>query len=114
SRMQVTFVVGWGCYCLISVLNDYSRTILAWELKADMTAESVSEVVEQAVEWTEIKNVPVEDRSRLVSDNGPGYLAQTFEDYLRMHQIRHIRNPTTGKLSLEPYLRNGLPYSKRR
>jgi putative transposase len=56
-----------------------------------MTAESISEAVEQTVEWTGMKNVPVEDRSRLVSDNGPGYLANAFEDYLRMLAIRHIR-----------------------
>ncbi|MGH9497148.1 MAG: integrase core domain-containing protein [Candidatus Sulfotelmatobacter sp.] len=37
-----------------------------------------------------MKKVPVEDRSRLVSDNGPGYLAHAFEDYLRMLAIRHI------------------------
>ncbi len=103
SDASYFFVVGWGWYYLISVLDDYSRMILAWELKTDMTAESISDVVEQAVEWTGLKNVPVEDRSRLVSDNGPGYLAHAFEDYLRMLQIRHIRcsphHPqTNGKL----------------
>jgi putative transposase len=73
-------VVGWGWYYLISVLDDHSRMILAWELKTDMTAQSISDVVEQAVEWTGMKNVPVEDRSRLVTDNGRGFLAQAFED----------------------------------
>ena len=38
-----------------------------------------------------MKNVPVEDRTRLVSDNGSSYLSQAFEDYLRMLQIRHVR-----------------------
>ncbi len=85
------FVVGWGWYYLISVLDDYSRMILAWELKTDMTAASISEVVEGAVEWTGMKNVPVEDRTRLVSDNGSSYLSHAFEDYLRMLAIRHIR-----------------------
>ena len=94
---------GWGWYYPISVLDDYSRMILAWELKTDMTAESISEVVEQVVEYTGMKNVPAGDRSRLVSDNGPGYLARAFEGYLRMLQIRHIRcsphHPqTNGKL----------------
>jgi hypothetical protein len=31
-----------------------------------------------------MKNVPVEDRSQLVNDNGPGFLAHAFEDCLRM------------------------------
>jgi len=103
SDASYFFVVGWGWYYLISVVDEYSRMILAWDVKEDMTAESISEVVEEAVEWTGMKKVPVEDRSRLVSDNGPGYLAHAFEDYLRMLGIRHIycspHHPqTNGKL----------------
>ena len=91
SDASYFFVVGWDWYYLISVLDDYSRMILAWELKTDMTSASISEVVEQAVEFTGMKNVPVEDRTRLVSDNGSSYLSHAFEDYLRMLKIRHIR-----------------------
>lgn len=103
SDASYFFVVGWGWYYLISVLDDYSRMILAWDLKVDMTAQSISEVVQQAVEWTGMEQVPVEDRTRLLSDNGSGYLARAFEDYLRMLAIRHIRcsphHPqTNGKL----------------
>ena len=91
SDASYFFVVGWGWYYLISVLDDYSRMILAWELKTDMTSASISDVVEQAVEFTRMKDVPVEDRTRLLSDNGSSYLSYAFEDYLRMLQIRHIR-----------------------
>jgi RNA-directed DNA polymerase len=48
-------------------------------------------VVEQAIAWTGVQGVPVEDRTRLVTDNGPGYISHAFEQYLAMHQIRHIR-----------------------
>jgi len=44
SDASYFFVVGW--YYLISVLDDYSRFILAWDSKADMTAQSISEVVQ--------------------------------------------------------------------
>ena len=96
-------MVGWGWYYLISVLDDYSRFILAWDLKGDMTAQSISEVVQQAVEWTGMAQVPVEDRTRLLSDRGPGFLARALEDYLRMLEIRHIycspyHPQTNGKL----------------
>jgi len=91
SDASYFFVVDWGWYYLISVLDDYSRMILAWELKTDMTADSISDVVQQAVEWTGMNDVPMEDRSRLLTDNGSGYLAHVFEDYLRMLAIRHIR-----------------------
>ena len=34
--------------------------------------------------------MPVEDRTKLLSDHGSGYLARVFEEYLRMLEIRHI------------------------
>ena len=40
-------MVGWGWYYLISVLHDYSRLILAWDLKPDMIPDSFSDVLEQ-------------------------------------------------------------------
>lgn len=103
SDASYFFVVGWGWYYLISVLDDYSRFILAWDLKRDMTAQSISEVVQKAVERTGMEKVPVEDRTRLLSDRGPGFLARALEDYLRMLEIRHIycspyHPQTNGKL----------------
>lgn len=103
SDASYFFVVGWRWYYLISVLDDYSRVILAWDLKVDMTAQSISEVVEQAVESTGQHDVPVEDRARLLTDRGSGYLARAFEDYLQMLSIQHIlcspHHPqTNGKL----------------
>jgi putative transposase len=103
SDASYFFVVGWGWYYLISVLDDYSRFILAWDLKREMTAPSISEVVQQPVEWTGMDQVPVEDRTGLLSDRGPGFLARALEDYLRMLEIRHIycspyHPQTNGKL----------------
>jgi putative transposase len=103
SDASYFFVVGWGWDYLISVLDDYSRFILAWDLKLDMTAESISEVAQQAVEWTGMEQVPSEDRTRFLSDRGPGFLARALEDYLRMLEIRHIycspyHPQTNGKL----------------
>ena len=34
--------------------------------------------------------VPVANRTRLLSDNGSGYVSRAFGDYLRMRGIRHI------------------------
>jgi len=72
-------------------------------LRGDTQREATSEEVQQAVEWTGMEQMPVEDRTRLVSDNGSGYLARAFEDYLGMLAIWHIRcSPhhaqTTGKI----------------
>ena len=72
------------------MLDDYSRFVLASDLKPDMTAHSISDVVEQAVAFTGIRQVPIEDRTQLLGDHGSGYLARVFEEYLRMLAIRHI------------------------
>jgi len=67
-------VVDWGWYYLVTVMDDFSRYILAWELKSDMAAGSLIDVVQEAVDLTGMTGVPVEDRTALLSDNGPGYL----------------------------------------
>jgi putative transposase len=80
SDASYFFVVGWGWYYLISVLDDYSRYILAWDLKSDMTAQSMSEVVQEAVEWTGMERVPVTDRSKLLTDRAHLLLAASPAD----------------------------------
>jgi putative transposase len=90
SDASYYFVVGWGWYYSMEVLDDYSRFVLASDLKPDMTADSISDVVEQAVAFTGMRRVPVEDRTKLLTAHGSGYLARAFEEYLRMLEIRHI------------------------
>jgi|TARA_B100001971_G_scaffold206490_1_gene225335 hypothetical protein len=47
-------------------MDDYSRYILAWELKRDMTANSLIDVIQQAVDITGMGEVPVKDRTSLL------------------------------------------------
>jgi len=60
-------VKNWGWYYLISVLDDYSRKILAWKLQSTMDAGAFSDVVEMACEAAEMNSVPIRSRPRLVS-----------------------------------------------
>jgi len=83
-------VVGWGYYYLVTVMDDYSRFILAWKLQKDMSATSLIEVVQEAVDATGMTDVPVEDRTKLLSDNGAGYISKAFRSYLRLVGIGHI------------------------
>src|SRR4030042_1827715 len=83
-------VVGWGYYYLVTVMDDYSRFILGWKLQKDMSANSLIEVVQEAVDATGMTDVPVENRTRLLSDNGAGYVSRTFRDYLHLVGIGHI------------------------
>jgi putative transposase len=96
-------VIGWGYYYLVTVMDDYSRFILGWKLQKDMSANSLIEVVQEAVDATGMTDVPVEDRTRLLSDNGSGYVSRTFRDYLRLVGIGHVlaapyHPQTNGKL----------------
>ena len=96
-------VMGWGYYYLVTVMDDFSRFILAWKLQRDMTSDSFIEVVQDAVDLTGMTEVPMEDRTRLLSDNGPGYVSRSFRDYLHLVGIRHIlaspyHPQTNGKL----------------
>ena len=83
-------VIDWGWYYLVTVMDDYSRFILAWELKSDMAATSLIDVVQKAVDLTGMTDVPVENRTVLLSDNGSGYLSRQFGEYLKMVGVRHI------------------------
>ena len=83
-------VIDWGWYYLVSVMDDYSRFILACELKSDMAANSLIDVVQKALDFTGMTDVPVEDRTVLLSDNGAGYLSRQFGEYLRLIGMRHI------------------------
>jgi transposase InsO family protein len=83
-------VFDWGWYYLVTVMDDYSRFILAWELKSDMAAGSLIDVVQKAVDATGMTDIPVEDRAVLLSDNGAGYVSRQFGEYLRLVGVRHI------------------------
>ncbi len=96
-------VIGWGYYYLVTVMDDYSRFILAWRLQRDMSANSLIEVIQEAIDATGMTEVPVEDRTKLLSDNGAGYVSRAFRDYLHLVGIRHIlaapfHPQTNGKL----------------
>ena len=84
-------VVGWGWYYLSSVLDDYSRKILAWKLTTTMTAGDVAETLDLARAATGVDSVRVEHRPRLLSDNGPCYVSGELKAYLGRHRMPHTR-----------------------
>jgi len=83
------FVVDWGWWYLISVLDDYSRKIIAWRLQKSMKAEDFSEVVGLAYEKAGF-DLSSEIKPRLVSDRGPVLISDDFNSYLDEKKIKHI------------------------
>jgi len=96
-------VVGWGWYYLSTVLDDFSRYILAWTLRTAMGATDVIETLDLARAAAGVNRVPVVHRPRLLSDNGPCYISGALATYLEMHGFAHTRGApyhpmTQGKI----------------
>jgi len=96
-------VVGWGWYYLSTVIDDYSRYILAWTLNTTMAATDVQATLEKALTFTSVEHVAVQHRPRLLSDNGPAYLSGDLAKFLKAHEMTHIRGKpfhpqTQGKI----------------
>ena len=84
-------VIDWGWYYLSTVMDDYSRYILAWRLCQTMMAEDVKKTLDMAIEWTGVAHVHVVHRLRLLSDNGSAYISKELRDYLQDNEIQHTR-----------------------
>jgi transposase InsO family protein len=95
-------VVHWGWYYLSTILDDYSRFILAWRLCHSMSADDVKLTLDDAILFTGIRHVKVR-QPRLLSDNGPCYISKALSDYLTEEGIGHTRGKpfhpmTQGKI----------------
>src|SRR5438105_4728417 len=84
-------VIGWGWFYLSTVLDDFSRYILAWKLCTTMSATDVSDTLQVALRGSGLNQVKVLHRPRLLSDNGPSYVSSELGKWLEDNGIRHIR-----------------------
>ena len=96
-------IINWGWYYLSTVLDDYSRFIIAWKLFTSMNASDVQETLDMALDKTGLDNVKVHLKPRLLSDNGPCYISQDLKKYLGQRDITHVRSApyhpqTQGKI----------------
>jgi putative transposase len=96
-------IIGWGWYYLSTVLDDFSRYIIAWKLTPTMGATDVTETLDEAIASTGMDQVKVRHRPRLLSDNGPAYVSGELRDYLGDRAMTHTRGrpyhpQTQGKI----------------
>jgi len=96
-------IVHWGWYYLSTVLDDYSRYIIAWKLSSTMGASDVTETLDRALAVTGVDPVRVKQRPRLLSDNGPAYVSSELREYLGERGMAHTRGApyppqTQGKI----------------
>lgn len=96
-------VIGWGWFYLSTILDDFSRYIVAWKLCTTMKAEDVTETLQLALDASGIEDAKVAHRPRLLSDNGSSYIAGDLADWLADKKMGHVRGApnhpqTQGKI----------------
>lgn len=72
-------------YYFIGILDGASRYIVAWDIKGHMTEKDVELVLQRAKE-----KFP-DARPRIISDNGPQFIARDFREFIRLSGMTHVR-----------------------
>ena len=96
-------IIDWGWHYLSTILDDFSRYILAWKLSPTMGTTDVEDTLNLALEKEGLTEVRVRHRPRLLSDNGPAYVSKELKRFLKRKDIEHIRGApyhpmTQGKI----------------
>jgi len=96
-------VIGWGWFYLSTILDDFSRYIIAWKLCTGMAASDVQDTLELALRASGMDEAHVIHQPRLLSDNGPCYIAGNLADFLQDKGMAHTRGApyhpqTQGKI----------------
>jgi len=72
-------------YYLCSVLDGASRSILHWEIRESMKETDVEIILQRA------REAYPEARPRLISDNGPQFVARDLKEFIRIAGMTHVR-----------------------
>ena len=96
-------VIGWGWFYLSTILDDYSRYVIAWRLCTTMKASDVTATLEDALIASGCDLATVAHRPRLLSDNGSSYISGELADWLANQGMGHVRGApghpqTQGKI----------------
>lgn len=93
-------IIGWGWFYLSTILDDYSRFIIHWELCSTMKTDDVTRSLDAAIAKVGLRQ---DQMPRLLSDNGSCYISQELEEYISDNEMNHVRGrpmhpQTQGKI----------------
>jgi len=77
--------LGGTFYYLCSVLDGASRAIVHWEIREAMTEAAVECILQRA------REAYPDERPRIISDNGPQFVAKDFKEFIRLTGMTHVR-----------------------
>jgi transposase InsO family protein len=85
-HVDVSYInLGGTFYYLCSILDGYSRFLVHWELRERMTEQDVEIIIQRALDrypWA---------TPRIISDNGPQFIARDFKEFIRVTGMTHVR-----------------------
>jgi putative transposase len=72
-------------YYLCSILDGFSRYIVHWEIRQAMTEADIEIILQRA------RELFPDARPRIISDNGPQFIARDFKEFIRLSGMTHVR-----------------------
>ena len=85
-HVDVSYInIGGTFYYLCGLLDGYSRYIVHWEIRESMTGADIEIIIQRALE----RNQGV--KPKIISDNGPQFIARDFKEFIRIKGMRHVR-----------------------
>jgi putative transposase len=97
-------VIGWGWFYLSTILDDFSRLIIAWRLCTTMKVGDLTDTLEDALLASGCNQARVAHKPRLLSDNGSSYISGDLAAFLNEKGMEHVRGAphhpqTQGKIA---------------
>lgn len=85
-HVDVAYInVAGSFYFLCTLLDGYSRYIVHWEIRPSMEEAEIETIIQRARE-----RFPGE-HPRIISDNGPQFVARDFKEFIRICGMTHVR-----------------------
>jgi len=96
-------IIGWGWVYLSTILDDFSRYVIAWKLCTTMKTQDVTDTLELALAASGCDQAQVRHKPRLLSDNGSSYISADLAEWLGKQDMKHVRGApyhpqTQGKI----------------